>query len=241
MAGSPGRRTLRVGLAVVVGLLIPACGVTLSSKPAPLPTEAPTFAPLPTSTPVANPSPGEGWMEYTLARDGLVLALPASWRQVDLEDPPPGILRAESVREPGLAAALRGMDPETRFFAFDLAPESIASDVLANLSIVHRHLGARASLDEFGSSNARQVAGMAALVAPPRQDPLQLPAGPALRLRYEIALEGSDPDRRLALAQLLLVHEQEGYVLTLATAPAQAAHYAPIFDEIGRSLRWLDE
>lgn len=241
MAGSPGRRTWRVGLAVAMGLLILACGVTLSSKPAPLPTEAPTFTPLPTSTPVADPLPGEGWMEYTLAQDGLVLALPASWRQVDLDEPPPGILRAGRAREPGLATPQQGMDPETRFFAFDLAPESVSSEVLANLSIVHRHLGAHAGLDEFGSSNAREVAAMAGLVAPPQQESLQLPAGLALRLRYEIALEGSDPDRRLALTQLLLVHEQEGYVLTLATAPAQAAHYAPIFDQIGRLLRWLDE
>lgn len=241
MAGSPGRRILRAGLAVVAGLPILACGVTLSLKPAPLPTETPTIAPLPTCTPAANPLPGEGWTEYTLAKDGLVLALPASWRQVDLDNPPSGVFRAQVAREPGLAAAVAGMDPETRFFAFDLSPESVASDVLANLSIVHRHLGAPASLAEFGSSNAREVARMAALVAPPLQESLQLPAGLALRLRYQIALEGTSQDRRLALTQLLLVHGQEGYVVTLATAPAQAAHYATLFDEISNLLRWLDE
>jgi len=241
MVGSPGQRVVRLALAAVAAVSVVACGGVLSLNPAPLPTRAPTPAPLPTGTPAADALPGDGWAQYTLAEDGLALALPRSWQQVDLDNPPGSILRAEKAREPGLATALPAMDPETRFFAFDLAPESVASDVLANLSVVRRHLSNTASLAEWNSANAREVAKMAALVAPPLQEDLQLPAGPALRLRYQIALDGAHPDRCLALTQLLLVHAQEGYVITLATAPTQAPHYAPIFDEIGRSLRWLDE
>jgi hypothetical protein len=237
MVGSPGHRMLRVALAAVMGVPFLACGVTLSFNATPLPTVAPTLTPLPTGT-AAAPSPG-GWTQYTLAEDGLALALPPSWQQVDLDHPPAPVLRAQNAREPGLAAIRPAIDPETRFFAFDLAPESVASEVLANLSVVHRHLATPATLAEFASANARQLAAMAGLLAPPLQEDLQLPAGPAVRLRYQLAVDPADPGRRLALTQLLLVHGQEGYVVTLATAPAQAAHYEPVFDQIGRSLHWL--
>ncbi|MDI7274835.1 MAG: hypothetical protein QME94_02535, partial [Anaerolineae bacterium] len=92
----------------------------------------------------------------------------------------------------------------------------------------------------FGEANVSELERMARLATPVEQHMVQWPSGQALCLQYTLALD--TPQGQLAdlsLTQFLVVHGQDGYVLTFATTPGQLARYAPIFEQIGRTFRLL--
>ncbi len=239
MSGSPGHHGWRRGLAVLAGVLIVGCSMRIEPAPSPSPTATATLAPWPSPSPARESSPEDGWTEYELAADGLALALPASWHTVNVDAPVPTPERlVQGAREPGPASAVRDPDPEMRFYAFDLASVGGEDAFMTNLNILHYHLAGATTLAEFGAGNVRELGRMAQLIAPLQQAMVALPAGPALRLRYGLAVEG-EGGHTLSLTQFLLVRGQEGYVLTFATTPPQLEAYTPVFERIGRSLRWL--
>lgn len=246
MRVSPGNRALRVGLVAVAGLLVLGCSVGALRL---WPFTSPLVTPPP---PPLTPSPGTslpgGWREYREPDDGFAIALPDTWRRVDLDAPgQPAPLPAgdEGLWRPAgaLAARVRGQGASgVRFFAFDLSPESVTSGFMTTVNVLHLPLSGAASLAEFGERNVRELERAARVRRPMTQERVDLPAGQALRLRYELTIDlAADEELCLSLTQFLLVWAQQGYVLTFATQPWQLEHYAPLFDEIGRSLRWLQE
>lgn len=248
MSGWPRRRILRLTLAVIAGLLVVGCSagggspgeVSLSPTP-----EVPTNpAPNPTST-APTQALTEGWTEYQQPEDGFAVALPATWRKVDAG--PEVHTTAFTARlEPAAAlsalAAAQGRPAGSDFcfYALDLAPESTGNAFATNLNVLHRPLPAAMALADFASSNVGELEKEAQVVKPVLQERVQLPAGPAVRLQYRLAVPVAEgPDLQLSLTQLLLVSRQSGYVLTFATLPEQEAHYGDVFQRIAQSLRWL--
>jgi hypothetical protein len=240
MHGLPGRHALRLGLAALAGVLVVGCSAVLNVQPtsSPSPVATPTTAPRPTFTPAGSERLGDDWTEYTLAEEGFALALPPSWQRVDARSRPPSApLLASSLRGPAPARVPAAGGSEMPFFALDMAS---GGDPAGFMTILHQPLSAPATLAEFAAGNVRQLARLPQLASPVDEQFIDLPAGPALRLRYELSLGDSGEEGRLSLTQLLLVHGQEGYVLTFSSLPARLDSYAPVFERISRSFRWLE-
>lgn len=258
MKGIPCGRVLRVALAAIAGLLVIACSATgqgisgtsrpLMMRPSPSPQPPLTATALPTHTPPAGQAKiEEGWTEYSLPDDGFAVALPQTWRKVDAgtDDSlaPAYIAQAEHGLVPASNLQVRDdslRSSDVRFLALDTAPESVASGFMTNLNVLHRSLVGNISLAEFGAGNVRELEKVKRVIKPVQVQVVQLPAGQALRLRYELELSSGDAQApRASLTQFLLINGQEGYVLTFATTPALLEKYKPIFEQIGSSFRWL--
>ena len=248
-------RIPRLALAVIAGLFLAGCTALIGAAnsapgpeilPSPSPAEPATPVRVPTDDIHADARPPEGWTEHKEGREGFAVALPASWQKVDADSEMlAGALEALRRQSPELASLLANAggslaSSELRFLAFDLGAESLADGFPANLSVLRRPVGAHMSLEEFGTSNVRELGRVAQVCGPVQRETVRLPAGEALRLRYQLSVdsrEGSRFDR--CLTQFLLVRGRQGYILTFSTVPAGQEKYEPIFEQIGRSFRWL--
>ncbi len=247
-------RIARVMLAALAGFLVVSCSAGRGT-PAPGPSygldpplaPSPTPLPLPTVITPDDGAPEPDWREYNLPEDMLALALPQTWQKVDAASGMlGGTLQTLSRQHSALADLVdngraRAAAQSIRFFAFDFAPASVASGFMTNVSLLRQTLSGSVTLEAFAAANVRELEKIAQLSGQVEQEAVQLPVGGTLRLRYQLILQGKNGDPlELYLTQYLLVRGSSAYVLTFATTPPQAEEYAPVFERIGRSLRWLE-
>ncbi len=248
-------RIARVTLAALAGFLVVSCsagrgtpgaGPSYGLDPPPATAPSPTPLPLPTAITPNYGAPEPDWREYSLPEDMLALALPQTWQKVDAASGMlGGTLQTLGRQHSALAELVDSSHASLaaqsiRFFAFDFAPDSVASGFMTNVSLLRQTLSSNVALEEFAAANVRELEKIAQVSGQVEQEAVQLPAAGTLRLRYQLVLQGKSGDPlELSLTQYLLVKGANAYVLTFATTPSQAEAYRPIFERIGRSLRWL--
>lgn len=255
MKGPSGRRALRLTLAVLAGLFVVGCSTDIGAiSPTPRSGVVPspsrglpvTSIPVPTPNTLVRGAPEQAWTEYEEPADGFAVSLPAGWQKVVSGSQMVAIALETLERcDRGLAALLsqnrtRLANSEIPFLAVDRGSGSGAGGFTASLNVLHRRLSGPISLAEYSAANVRTLENTGPVVKPVEQEILQLPAGGAVRLRYQLSVKAREGGEfSLSLTQFLLVRGQEGFVLTFATAPAELGRYQPVFDRIGRSFRWL--
>jgi len=231
-------------LAVALVLMaLASCG-----GPAPTATRVPpTATPQPTPTPpVATPTLEAGWVLYEKPADGFAIALPPTWRQIDMDPQTLGAsLDAIKAQNPELAPQLEGqarslLEAGIKFFGFDLAPEALATGAATNVNVLSQSLPAEVSLDFYVQLSVGQLENMSSVVKPVQQRRVQLAAGEAEELSYAMNMVApSGAALALWTDQYLFLQGKAVYVITCTTSQETAPKYTEVFANIGRSFRLL--
>jgi hypothetical protein len=124
------------------------------------------------------------------------------------------------------------------FWGFDLSPESIGSGYAANVQVLWVQLPADVSLGVMVQLVIGQLENLKSVVTPISHQRVDLVAGEAEQIRYEMNFinSGGEPTT-LAVIQHLLVHGERAYTITFTTRADQAEEYAPIIEEIVQSFQ----
>lgn len=182
----------------------------------------------------------EGWK--TVDETGFSLALPAEWEVLSAEDGNVAEAMGELVREnPGLAtlaerARASVTSGELKIFAFDLDPDDMLPAFTPNLSIGQQALEQKASIRDVADANEREL--RASGFADVRRTTLQVAGEEAARLSSTLALKGVGGEAlALAIDQLIIVHEQQQYVVTFTVAAEQRERLTPTFEQMIGTFR----
>lgn len=179
-----------------------------------------------------------GWRAVDQSADGYRLALPPTWRQIDL-DPTTvsNSVTAVAQQDPQLSTWLNNQTAtliasNVHFFAIDFAPEALASGSATSLNVISQSVPASVSLDLVVQVSAGQLENLPGVVQPIAHRRVALPAGAAERFDYSISV-GS---QNVATTQFILLAAGRSYVLTFSTSPDKHATYAPTFDQIAQTF-----
>lgn len=211
-----------------------------------VPAESAGAAPAPAGpaepAPTETPYPAGWWQRHTNAADGYSLALPPEWQIVSLE--------------PGSQAATAGPGEEAtiaqRLSAWAEQNASAGLGVwmakgpdgplgaATSLNVIRQPLGQDVPVETFAEANLASLRKEQGLL-PLTNRWLTLSAGRALFTETPREETAAANDGGLYIAQVYLVHGQNGYIVTAATRRDQAQDNAPVFEGIIRSLRWLED
>jgi hypothetical protein len=122
-------------------------------------------------------------------------------------------------------------------FAVPLEPRE--SDIVVNLTIYVRDIPADTTLlsvadkyeDSLGSLDMIQILG---------RDDVTLPAGAATRFTSTVVRAAKTRDYLERRVAYLLVHAGRAYYFDFASADATADDHAAVFDDVARSVRFLE-
>lgn len=248
----------------VFGLLLAACG---PSQPA-LPTVPPSASATPprvaptqlVATPVSaaallQPTPStrtrvldNGWTQYEKSGDGFSIALPPTWKQLDLEkEAVARVLGPLQARDPDVATAFEGwargqVAAGIRFLALDVSPEAFAARYPTYLSISSSSTRTALSLDYVGQFNAAIIEALPNVVKPVVRQRVKTTDGEAEEVRFAIdqTVDG-EKTIRMAAMQYYVVAGKRLFSILMATKQETAERYEDTFKEIGQSFRPLED
>jgi hypothetical protein len=197
----------------------------------------------------ARPTPTlpRGWILYEKPADGFALALPPTWREIGLDAAALGTgLQALREQNPQLAEYFSAqtealLTANGKFFALILTPDSAAEGYMPNITVLQRTLQVELTADELALDFLEELDALPYVVSEPTYRRVPLAAGDAAEIRYDaaIAIPGT-PATRLVLSSYLVAKGQVYYVISFGVAASQSDDYAPVFEEIARSFRWLE-
>jgi hypothetical protein len=182
----------------------------------------------------------EGWQ--TVDETGFSFALPPEWEVLSAEDGNVGeAMDALVLENPGLATlAERARDSvasgELKLFAFDLDPDDMLPTFTPNLSIGQQALEEPASLSDVADANEREL--RASGFADVRRATMTVAGEDAARLSSTLSLTavGGEP-LELAVEQVIVVREQQQYVITFTVAAEQRERLTPVFEQLIGTFR----
>ncbi len=213
-------RDIRLLMPALMLLLVTACG-----------REAPAV------TAVVLP---KGWQ--TVDEAAFSLALPPEWEALSAADGNVEGAMEELVREnPGLAglaerARTSVSSGELKIIAFDLHPGDMLPTFTPNLSVGLQALEQPAALPEVADANEREL--RASGFGDVRRTTIKVGGEDAARLDSSLALTGAGGEPLvLTIAQVVMVREEQQYVVTFTTAAEQRERMEPIFDQIIGTFR----
>ena len=254
----------------LLGLLLVACGPPTVEMPEPTatpqevvveptaqPTEAPTATPLPepTAEPTPEPSPTaepteepaveEEWVTYAVPANGFFLSLPASWREIPLdEETLAGAIETIGVENPEITRYLESgviqnfLLSGASFLGFDLSLDSILMSSPANINIIKEERLAAVSLAfhvETTKGILENFPNVSSLVI---TDIVELSYGEVGKLNFEITiiLPDGTPLTRDTI-QYVFVDGVDIYTLTFSHDAEFSKMFEPIYLEIADSFQ----
>ncbi len=180
--------------------------------------------------PAPAPTYAQGWWQrYENEADGYALALPPDWQLRPLSP--------DAAGEEPLASWVRERSAEGEGLWLAVAPGG-EDGGQTSVNMIRRPLAAEMDIDDFARANVRALLDAGRVTVEGREW-LDLSEGRALRMRMTYHPPEADGRGPLAMTQVYLLNGRDGYVLTAMTPLEQAEGYAPVFDGIVRSLRWL--
>lgn len=120
------------------------------------------------------------------------------------------------------------------FMAFSLAPDSLAFGYVPSVTILKQAVPAGIELDFFVQLSATQLEQILGLSAPTAASKVQIGAGEALLLTYQMA------DLAVAAQQYMIMHNDVVYIITFTSGLSQAETNAATFAAIVDSFAFLD-
>ena len=211
------RRTalvIAVAVAVAIGVVISGCGILSNDPP------AQGCATASEGTAITDPA------------NGFALCLPPNWRDLAPGDPGWVTLYGESDGsvEQDVAGGI------IQHFAVPLEPRD--ADVAVNLAVYVRVLPAGTTVQMLGEQYEATLTKLEMGVL--LREEIQIPAGSAVRItagRHRGPVAGTYVDRLVAYT---LAHGNRSYHFVFASNDQTGDDYAPVFESIARSIRFLD-
>ncbi|MGH2455410.1 MAG: hypothetical protein ACRDHD_04040 [Candidatus Limnocylindria bacterium] len=235
------RHTPAAGL-LCAAVALAACGAEASpGVSASVPAEPSSVA---TAEPTASPTPAGSAPEALTGRieieeHGFAIEVPNGWEAVDLTGDDVDVLveQMEST-----FPALEGISAQVTailqaggaIFAVDQDPSRVADGFAANLNMIVAPAGGM-TLDLLLAANAQAIETGLQPVTAVETSTVQLPAGEAGRLTYDLEPSGLT---RINQVQYYVVHDGNAYILTLSRAASQAEREGEL-QAIAESLEFL--
>ena len=208
------RTALVVVFAVAIGVVVSGCGF-LSNDP---PTQACSTA-----------SEGTAIADQV---NGFALCLPPNWR--DLAPGDPGWVAVYGKPDQSVEQDVAG--GIIQHFAVPLEPRE--ADEAVNLAVYVRALPAGTTVQMLGDQYEATLTKLEMGVL--LREEIQIPAGSAVRItagRHRGPAAGTYVDRLVAYT---LAHGDRSYHFVFASNDQTGDDYAPVFESIARSIRFLD-
>ncbi len=193
--------------------------------------------------PQARPVPRRvdegGWPLYEQPADGFALALPPGWTALALDPKTIDQTMEQGIRaNPSLKAMEQGIRQQAAAGLKFLGAERAGSG--PNVNVFKLPLVREATLDAAGADWAKQFEAMPSVERPITRRQVRLRAGEAERFDYVIPATLPNGKReRLALTSYLQVRGRELYAVTTTVKVDEVVRYAPTFDRIVGSFRFL--
>jgi hypothetical protein len=206
------------------------------SLPPPSSTSNEGFAPTPTLE--------AGWKLYAASTDTFAISLPASWKQIPLnETTVAAALNAVGQKNPEFANALGAQNssaaPLVKFMAVDTSLDGMVGTFSTNLNVLHRTQPIDAPLEVYIPITLKALQDLPYVGRPILHARIQTLAGEAEEFRYANTLKLlTNENVRTANRQYLIVHGRELYIISCSAPLGQESKYAPIFAKIAASFRW---
>lgn len=211
----PTFRTARaVAFAVAIVVVGSACGILSNDPPA-----------------QACSTASEG-TAITDSTNGLALCLPSNWR--DLAPGDEGWVVVHGKHD--LSTEQDVASGTIQHFAVPLEPRE--ADVAVNLAVYVRDLPAGTTVQMLGDEYEATLTKLEMAVLP--REEIQILAGSAVRItagRHRGPVAGTYVDRLVAYT---LAHGGRSYHFVFASSDGTGDYYAPVFESVARSIRFLE-
>lgn len=195
--------------------------------------------PLGSVRPVPTAQDGGGWPVYEQPADGFALSLPPGWTALNLDPQTLDRTLEQGLRvNPDLKAMEQSIRQQAAAGVKFLGTEKASGG--PNVNVVKTPVRGEASLDAVGADMVQQFESLPSVEKPVARRRVRLQPGEAERLDFVMPV--SPPGggvKRLALAAYVLVRGQKMYVVTCTAGVDEAEKYAPTFDRIANSFRFL--
>ncbi len=188
-------------------------------------------------TPTLEP----GWKIYRVPSDGFALALPASWRQLALnQNDLAAVANALGDKNPEFGTAPgSSVAPAVKFVAVDSAPEGTLGSFSTNVNIFHHTQLIEAPLEVYVPIGLKALQDLPNGSKPVLHRRVQTLAGAAEEFQYHNTLTlPNDQNVTTANREYLIVRGKEFFVITCTAPLNQEDRYAPIFEKIAAGFRW---
>ncbi len=188
----------------------------------------------------------DGWVLNEVPRDRFAIALPANWEQVDM-DPSKFMASMQTLRERNAeaAAVIEGQaralaSAGVSFFGFDPASETLAVGIATDANVQRQPMGTPMTLDDITELALQNLGNSQAVEQPVTHRRVMLEGGESTEFRFRANVtDQSGNPLALAVTQYLIVRQQDLYVITLTTTADRDSAYAEVFEQIGKSFRFI--
>lgn len=186
-----------------------------------------------------------GWTRFDKKADHFSLALPPTWRQIDMD---PAKLDESLAKlsevNPAMGAALTPQIQSlvasgVKFFGLDPDVELAKTGFATNLSAIVDKIGPKVDFEASLRANVAQIEAVDVVVKPVQQTRLKIGGRDAARLRYEMVLN-PEAEFKVVTTQYLFVAGGHSIIFTFSNLPTQTAHYEPTFAAIAQTIRIFD-
>ena len=179
-----------------------------------------------------------GHTTYKVASAGFSVAVPESWRTISADEFSKGggmedVLRETPALEP-YVDAFQGANSVLKFVAID--PE-LSEEFATNLNIIVEAIPDGMTNESYEQGLLSQLRSFAGLVGEVETTDVELPAGPATRLDYQLDLEASGRQVTTSTLQFAFLLEGTAHILTYTTTPDLGSKYEDAFVESARTFR----
>jgi hypothetical protein len=238
-----------IGLILASLLVLSACSAAPQAQPTATP--APTATPTPALVTIPNPlnipaTPlANGWMLYEKPDEGYAVALPATWKPIDM-DAKTLSASISSIKDAQLAEMMQGqvgslVAAGIKFYALDFSPEMYKYGYMNNINVIKQALSGEVSIDVILQMTVSQLEGLDAVTKPVDNQKVSLTAGDGFLLKYQMKSSGgANQPPLIAITQYGLMYKQNFYIITLTTLPALVQQYSAVFDEIAQGFKFLE-
>lgn len=169
----------------------------------------------------------EGFTIRTVERPSFSIALPAAWRSFgDRSHTDASEVAGKNQRLRTELETLARSDSPIKLVAFE---PGAGRHFYTNMNALQTQVPSKLTFDDMAKTEVTQIS-RASGVENIRQSKTSVPAGRALHLTYR-------PRANAVVQQYFVRHGDLLYVLTYTTRPADAARYAPIFDNSARTFQ----
>ena len=195
--------------------------------------------------PVADDKDDNGWPVYEVSSEGFALALPPDWRQFDMNPKTFEAKIQETLKQnpqlgPMVGNLRQQLTAGVKFFGFDMA--TAGTGFATNVNVMRAPLPPGTTLDTAVADTVRQLESLATVTKPVAHERLKMATGDRERIHCKMTMKSpTGQNFALTTTQYITLRGSDGYVVTLTTLLNEDAKYAPTFEKIGRSFRFIKQ
>jgi hypothetical protein len=224
--------------AFLLGSILVACFGTACDKHATVP-DTPSGKTLP----VPDAKLESGWSFHEVPSAGFALALPPDWRQFDMDPATFDAQFQEAMkRNPQFELMLGNLRQQMaagmKFVGIHEA--TLNTGFATNVNVLRLQMPSGTTLDAAVAATLGQMESLPNFTKPIVHERLTMATGDRERIRCKMTMQmPTGQTFTLATTQFVLVKDTDAYAVTLTTLADQDAKYAPSFEKIGTSFRFI--